>query len=270
MVPFESRAVAAVLGLSCLLSSACVQADDAAVARVRAEAESIARVAARPRENEPMSQVQPEGFLALPKGGTGDPVLVLHPWWGLNETIRDFCRRLAGEGFVVFAPDLYHGKVVDTIVDAEAASSALLRESGRARAEVAQGARFLSEHAAIRAGRGIAVIGFSMGAFYALDLSAADPERVRSVVLFYGSGPADFVHAKADFLGHFAEKDEYEPQKDIDAMEKAAKGAGRSVTFHRYPGTGHWFFESDVEQAYDPAAAKLAWERTLAFLKRPR
>jgi hypothetical protein len=53
-----------------------------------------------------------------------------------------------------------------------------------------------------------------------------------------------------------------------DALEQALQSAGRPVTFYRYPGTGHWFFESNRPQAYNQAAASLAWDRTLAFLKR--
>ena len=51
------------------------------------------------------------GFLAAPAADKGPGVLVLHPWWGLNETVKALCSRLAGEGFVTFAPDLFHGKV---------------------------------------------------------------------------------------------------------------------------------------------------------------
>ena len=125
---------------------------------------------------------------------------------------------------------------------------------------------FLSERAG-QAERGLAVIGFSLGAYYALDLAAADPEHIRSVVLFYGTGGGDFSSSKAAYLGHFAENDEFEPQANVDELEESLKRAGRPVTFYRYPGTGHWFFEPDRPQAYNPAAASLAWDRTLAFLK---
>ena len=60
-----------------------------------------------------MPEPQPDGFLALPSGGQGHPVLVLHAWWGLNDTIIELCRRLAAEGFIAFAPDLYHGRIAD-------------------------------------------------------------------------------------------------------------------------------------------------------------
>jgi carboxymethylenebutenolidase len=79
----------------------------------------------------------------------------------------------------------------------------------------------------------------------------------------------DFSNSRADYLGHFAELDEYETQTNVDSLEASLRRAGRPVTFFRYPGTGHWFFEPDRVEAYNPAAASLAWDRTLAFLKRP-
>jgi carboxymethylenebutenolidase len=214
-----------------------------------------------------MKQSQPEGFLAVPPTGQGPGVLVLHAWWGLNDTMKAFCDRLADAGFVAFAPDLYHGKVADTIPDAEALVKDLNANNLQASAKIAEATRFLSEQVG-EAGRGLAVIGFSLGANYALDLSNADPEHIRSVVVCYGTGGDDFSNSKADYLGHFAENDTYEPKPYVDELEEILRQAGRPVTFFRYPGTGHWFMEPDREQAYNPEAADLAWERTLAFLKR--
>ena len=207
------------------------------------------------------------GYLAMPGRGAGPGVLVLHAWWGLNDTMRAVCTRLAEAGFVAFAPDLYHGKVADTIADAEALGKALDANHLQAKAEIADATRFLSERAG-QADRGLAVIGFSLGAYYALDLAAADPEHIRSVVLFYGTGAEDFSHSRASYLGHFAENDDYEPKAGVDELEETLRRAGRPVTFYRYGGTGHWFFEPDRVQAYNPTAASLAWERTLTFLKR--
>lgn len=213
-----------------------------------------------------MTQPQPQGFLASPPAGTGPGVLVLHAWWGLNDTMKAFCTQLAEAGFVAFAPDLYHGQVADTIAEAEALGAALDANFRQAKAEIAQAATFLHQRAG-ETDHGIAVIGFSLGAYYALDLAAADPERIRSVVLYYGSGDGDYSRSKAAYLGHFAEQDEFEPQSNVDAMEDALKRAGRPVTFYRYSGTGHWFCEPDRELAYNEPAARLAWERTLAFLQ---
>jgi carboxymethylenebutenolidase len=215
-----------------------------------------------------MTQSQPEGFLAVPPADEGPGVLVLHAWWGLNDTMKAFCTQLADAGFVAFAPDLYHGQVADTVAAAEALGSALDANHLQAKAEIADATRFLDERAG-QAGRGLAVIGFSLGAYYALDLAAAAPERIRAVVLYYGTGPADYGKSRAAYLGHFAANDPYEPPSNVDDLEQALREAGRPVTFFRYPDTGHWFCEPDRTDAYDRAAADLAWERTLAFLQRP-
>ena len=209
-----------------------------------------------------MSDSQPDGYLAAPSDGTGKSVLVLHAWWGLNDTIKALCDRLAGAGFVAFAPDLYHGKVADTIPGAEALVGTL--DDEQATADVIAAARYLTGRSA---GSSIAVMGFSMGAFYALDFSIAEPDLVHAVVVFYGAGPTDYSGSKAAYLGHFAENDTYEDAEYIAAVEQGIKDAGRPVTFHQYPGTDHWFFEPDRTDAYNEAAAALAWDRTLAFLQ---
>jgi carboxymethylenebutenolidase len=214
-----------------------------------------------------MTHPQPQGFLAVPPTGKGPGVLVLHAWWGLNDTMRAVCTRLAEAGFVAFAPDLYHGKVADTIADAETLGKALDANHLQAKADIADATLFLNQRVGHAEG-GLAVIGFSLGAYYALDLSNVDPEHIRSAVIFYGTGADDFSSSKADYLGHFAENDEFEPLSNVNSLEESLRRAGRPVTFYRYSGTGHWFFEPDRSQAYNPAAASLAWDRTLAFLKR--
>ncbi len=209
-----------------------------------------------------MAQTKPDGFLAVPPSGTGRPVLVLHPWWGLNETMKKVCTRLAAQGHVAFAPDLFQGRIARTIAEAESLVGTIERRE--ALAKVSEAAAFLRA----RAGDDdLAVIGFSFGAFYALEHSITDPGHVGAVVLFYGTRPgADFTASKAAYLGHFAEKDEYEPDSDVEALEAALRKADRPVTFHRYQ-AGHWFFESDRPDAYNAAAATAAWDRTLAFLR---
>jgi carboxymethylenebutenolidase len=216
-----------------------------------------------------MTYSQPQGFLTVPPTGKGPSVMVLHASWGLNDTIKAFSKRLTEAGFVVFAPDLYHGKVAATIPDAEDLGNALDDNHVQAEAEVAEASRFLSEHVG-QAGRGLAVIAFSLGAYYALNLAATHPEHIRSVILFYGTDGTmgtDFTNSKAEYMGHFAENDEFETQSNVDSLEERLKRAGRPVTFHRYSGTGHWFFEPDRLQAYNQVAASLAWDRTLEFLK---
>jgi carboxymethylenebutenolidase len=213
-----------------------------------------------------MANIQPDGYLAYPSTGRGSPVLVLHAWWGLNDTIKAFCDRLAEAGFVVFAPDLYHGKVVDTIAEAEKMSNTL--DDNHARSDIAGAVSFLNQRAG-QNDHGLAVIGFSLGAYLALELTVTAPELVRSVVVFYGTYMGDFNKTQAHYLGHFAETDQFESLSDVNNLEETLKQAGRPVTFYHYKDTGHWFFEPDRPDAYHQAAADLAWDRTIAFLNRP-
>ncbi len=210
-----------------------------------------------------MPHSQPAGYLATPSNGNGRGVLVLHAWWGLNGTAKGFCDRLADSGFVAFAPDLYRGKVTDSIDEAGVLSDAL--DAARARADIARAVTYLLDQVAPDH-RTLAVVGFSLGAFFAIELSTTDPDHIGSVVVYYGTGHGDFGKSRAAYLGHFAESDTFEPKEDVDRLEATLSGAGRPVTFHRYSGTGHWFAEADRTDAYDPAAADLAWERTLHFL----
>ena len=95
-----------------------------------------------------------------------------------------------------------------------------------------------------------------------------DPAHVRSVIVFYGTRRGDYRGSQAAYLGHFAATDPFEPQAEVERLEADLRRAGRPVSFHHYDGTGHWFFEPDRADAFDAAAANLAWDRTLAFLGR--
>ena len=203
------------------------------------------------------------GYLALPAQEAGPAVLVLHAWWGLNPIFVELCDRLAREGFVAFAPDLNAGQIATTIEEAKVLMKA--RDSARSGAAATAGLDYLRDQPAVR-GSGLVVIGFSMGAGWALELSAARPDDVVAAVLFYGAGEADFATARAAYLGHFAEQDEWEELEWVRQMESVMRDAGRKVTLHVYQGPGHWFFEHDRPE-YDPAAAELAWQRTLEFLR---
>jgi len=205
-----------------------------------------------------------DGYLALPESGSGPGVLVIHAWWGRTPFITRVCDRLAAAGFVALAPDLYGGPTAATIADAEQLSSSY---SADAATEIANAAvSFLASHPAVT-GECIAAVGFSLGGSWALSLSSSRPDDVRAVVTFYGAGEVDAAISRASYLGHFAENDPYESDEYILPLEDQLRAAGRPVTFHRYPDTGHWFFEDDRPDAYNADAAALAWERTVAFLR---
>jgi carboxymethylenebutenolidase len=167
---------------------------------------------------------------------------------------------------VAFAPDLFNGRTAQTIAQAERLSGEADSQSDANFAKIASAVDYLWERAQPR-DRGLGVVGFSFGAYYALQLSGRDPERVGVVTLFYGCGEGDFDQAQASYLGHFAENDPYEPAENIDWLENELQVSGRPVTFYRYAGVGHWFFEPDRIDACNEPAANLAWERTVTFLR---
>jgi len=194
-----------------------------------------------------------------PRGG----ILVLHAWWGLNDFFKSFANRLASQGFLALAPDLYDGPLAKSVEEAKDLHSRL--DDKRVKTIVLGAADYLRVDPPIH-GRRIGVVGFSMGAAWSLLLSTLKPESVGAVVVFYGSYPIDFSKSSASYLGHFSPSDEWEPMGDVRATEEKIRGAGRDVSFHFYPGTKHWFVEENRPVEYNRDAADLAWERTIEFL----
>ena len=190
----------------------------------------------------------------LPPAGTGPGVLVVHPWWGLNRTIRDYGAALAEQGFVVALPDLFEGDLTTSIETAETQIRKHWETAGpRLDAALDQ----LGEHRAVT-GRGLGAIGFSFGGFHLLEAIEQKDERITRLVVYYATHPLPAQHVP--IMAHLAADDPYESQEDM-----AALAANLGETAHSYRGTTHWFAESDRPE-YNAAAAALAFERTVAFL----
>jgi carboxymethylenebutenolidase len=206
------------------------------------------------------------GYLIKPLEATNRRgVLVLHSWWGLTPFFRRFCDRLSEAGYVALAPDLFGGTIPATPDEAEAELAAL--DINRAAALVLSSARALRSVTDDPA-KPIGVIGFSMGASWAMWLAARSPQEVSATVAFYGTQSIDLGGAHSAFQGHFAEFDALVSDDEVVELEAHLHLVGRPVEFHRYPGTAHWFFEADRDLAHAPEAAELAWQRTKDFLER--
>src|SRR6266567_3936098 len=130
------------------------------------------------------------GYLAEPPHDNGPGVLVLHAWWGLTEPFQQVCDQLAQAGFVALAPDLYHGTTTASVEEAEALVGALNQHEGRVRGDIAAAVQVLRQHEAthLSDGRGkLAIVGFSLGGAYALDMSIRMSQEIAAVVTFYAS-----------------------------------------------------------------------------------
>ena len=200
-------------------------------------------------------------YLALPDGDQGPGILVLHAWWGLTPFIREVCDWLAAAGYVALAPDLYGGQVADTVDEAEAL---LATASPDELAHLTRSSLHTLRDLPATPDGPVGVLGFSMGASLGLWLSARVPGSVAATAVFYGAQDIDMDGATSAYLGHFAETDPYVDEDSLVLLEADLHLLGLDPTFHRYPGTRHWFFEEDRPE-HDPGAAELAWERTLAF-----
>jgi carboxymethylenebutenolidase len=194
----------------------------------------------------------------------GPGMLLLHAWWGLSPFFMRLADRFAREGFTVLAPDYYGGETAEDIEQAKALREKVDRNA--VNKTVRNAADFLLGQPKL-AGSQIGVVGFSLGCGFAIELARRRPRDVAGVVLFYGIGGGKLDGVNASFLGHFAQQDSWgaHPAKAA-ALAKRLSLAGVEYHFHTYEGTGHWFFEEDRPEAFQPQAAQLAWTRTVAFL----
>jgi carboxymethylenebutenolidase len=206
-------------------------------------------------------------YISLPLSGSGPAVVVIQEWWGLVPHIRDVTDRLATQGFVAVAPDLYRGK--ETTEPDEAGKLVMELQLDQAAKDMAACVDALLAMPETT-GQGVGVIGFCVGGGLALFLAARKAE-VAAVVCYYGFPRQgmdwDLSAVKAAVLGHFAEEDDFAPPELVERMENDLRGAGVDVTFHHYPGTTHAFFNDSRPEVHDAEASETSWRRTLDFLR---
>ena len=187
-------------------------------------------------------------------------ILVLHGWWGLSDFVKRWSDSLSKDGFSVLALDLYHGQVANDIESAKQWRGSVDRQA--AHDEIRSAVSFLRESGEARIG----VIGFSIGANYALWTMDNCYKEVGATVLYYGTSGGRFRKATSRVLGHFADDDPYERPEKISALQGRLEAEPIPTRFHIYPNTKHWFAEDDRPE-YEAKAAQLAWKRTIDFLR---
>ena len=213
-----------------------------------------------------------QGYLAEPAaGGRAPGLVVIQEWWGLNDQIKGVADRLAAAGYRALVPDLYRGKIAVEAKEAEHLMTNL--NFGDAAGQDVRGAvQYLKSTGAGKVG----VTGFCMGGALTL-LAAANVPEVDAAVCWYGFPPLEYIDAtkiKAPLLGHFAIDDAPFPIATVDALEQKLRAANVPFEFHRYQAKHAFANETQVGDRklpiteYNPAAAELAWRRTMEFLAR--
>jgi carboxymethylenebutenolidase len=208
-----------------------------------------------------------QGYLAVPEGGSGPGVVVIQEWWGLVPHIEDVADRLAAEGFVALAPDLYHGEA--TTEPDEAGKLMMTLDMERAAKDL-KGA--IAECRTRGSATGVGVIGFCMGGGLALLAATLDGETVKATVPFYGvipgGGPGpDYTRLGGPIQGHYAEQDDFAGPPAVAQLTADVQAAGGTIEVFTYPGTQHAFFNDTRPEVFDAAASAQAWERSLSFLR---
>jgi carboxymethylenebutenolidase len=215
----------------------------------------------------PRGQGKMRGYLVRPAGASGKlpGVLVVHENRGLNPHIEDIARRIALEGFMAFAPDAL-APVGGYPGDEDKARELFSKlDPQKVREDFAAAAEYLKGRPDCT-GK-IAVVGFCFGGGIANVLATRLPD-LSAAVPFYGAQPKaeDVARIKAPLLIHYAEQDE-RINAGAAAYEAALKANHVRYQMFTYPGTQHGF-NNDTTPRYDKAAAQLAWQRTIDFLKK--
>ena len=208
-----------------------------------------------------------KGYLAMPRrAGAFQPIVVVHENRGLNDHIRDVARRLAVEGFLALAPD-FLSSAGGTPNDADRAREMIgALDMGAAVGDGVATLAFLQRHA--RARGKIGLTGFCWGGAMVNRLAVAAGPALGSAVSFYGPAPdpAEAAQVQAPIMLQLGGLDERVNATALPWAE-ALKAAGKTVEVHVYPGANHAFHNDTSAERYDPAAAQLAWDRTLAFFR---
>ncbi len=207
-----------------------------------------------------------QGLLYTPAGkGPFPAIIVIHEYWGLNDWVKEQASKLADQGYVALAIDLYRGKVATTPDEAHEIMRGVPED--RAKRDLHAAFEFLQSQSNVKKDR-IASIGWCMGGGYSLDVALQEP-TLRAAVINYGRLATDASSIKqihAAILGIFGGQDRGIPVDAVKAFEQALKQQGNIVEIHIYPEAGHAFENPNNKNGYRPADAADAWQHTVTFL----
>ena len=211
-----------------------------------------------------------QGILYTPEGkGPFPALIVIHEWWGLNDWVKDQASKLADQGYVTLAIDLYRGKVATTPNEAHEFMGGVPQD--RAKLDLEAAFNFLQSQSNIKKDR-IGAIGWCMGGGYSLGLALQEPKLAADVINYgvydYASLAKDQDAIKkinAPIMGFFGAQDRGIPTDDLKKFWDQLSKLGKKADFSIYPDAGHAFENPNNKDGYRPKDALDAWKKTVAF-----
>ncbi len=209
------------------------------------------------------------GYLAIPGGlGPFPSVIVIQEWWGLDAQTKSIADRFAKEGYLAFAPDLYHGELAQ-LGDGETAMNLVQKYGPDAPSELSTVFDAINSRADC-SGK-IGSVGFCFGGRMSLALSTSRP--LNAVCTFYGGGMQNIfdelrTKLKAPVLGFFGDADVSIPAGTVQEFDALLDDVGVEHEIIMYPNSGHAFFRDSDPSVFIPDASKDAWERAKKFFRK--
>lgn len=207
-----------------------------------------------------------KGVLYTPSGAGPFPaIIVIHEWWGLNDWVKEQASKLADQGYVALAVDLYRGKVADNPDTAHQLMRGVPED--RSKRDLAAAFDYLKSQKDVKADR-IGSIGWCMGGGYSLDVALEEP-KLAATIINYGhlaTDPAELKKINAPILGIFGAKDQGIPPDSVEKFAAQLKELGKSIEVKIYPDAGHAFENPNNKNGYRAEDAADAWQRTVTFL----
>lgn len=208
------------------------------------------------------------GYLARPTNSEGNlpGLIVIHEWWGLNDNIKMMTRRLAGEGYVALAVDLYEGEVADEPEQALKLLQDSQNKIRRLKQNIRQAYRYLEKEQNVE---NIGSIGWCFGGTWSLNTALLFPRKLDAAVIYYGGGletnPDRLKALQMPILGIFGELDNNPSVETVRSFEAALQQLDKSVEIHVYEDADHAFANPSGTR-YNAEAAEQAWAKTTEFL----
>lgn len=206
------------------------------------------------------------GMLYTPSGkGPFPGLIVIHEWWGLDDWVKEQASKLADQGYVALAVDLYRGKVASTPDEAHELMRGMPED--RAKRDLRAAFQFLGKQKNVQKNR-IGSIGWCMGGGLSLDVALMEPTLAADVINYghLATDPDSLKQINAPILGIFGGKDRGIPVDDVKKFEQSLKQRGKKIDVVIYPDAGHAFQNPSNKAGYRPDDTADSWQKTVDFL----